>query len=672
MAAEILREYLISLGFKVEAGGQRNMMDAIASMTLKVTELAGAVETAATAVVYGVSKIVGQFEQLYYVSARTGQSVGNISAFGYAVSQMGGTVEGARQSMENFSRFLRSSPGAINVLQGLGIQIYDTNGKMRDFNAIAGDMQRVFRAMPISRANMYRNMLGMDENTFFAIVNGLGTFSQEYHEMAQKVGIDSDAAARSSLFFMRRLRSLETAITLVFQKISTDMAGSLGRDLENLRQLILNNSDQIVQSITALAHILLWLAQVVVRVVVRATQAFRDLRDFWNSLPPDFRRGIETILGIAFAFRLLNAVIARGPFGLLMLLATLLLALYDDYKTWQEGGKHFINWDYWGPEIQKAWDGIKAIARVIDEVVQAIGGWKTVAYLFLAWYTGTFLLRMVATTTAAIAQMTAASTASMTSLTTTASGALGILARLALRAGPLAAVIAAMWPSNTQTQDQENAIMGRAPGTGAFGTPGAGNTLAGGGGFSNDVIKFFMGRGWSLAQAAGIAANIRAESNFNPTAVGDRGQAYGLGQWHPDRQRLFEQFMLETTGRRKSIRDSTFDEQLGFYDWELRHNEAGAGNLLRQQTTAEGAGRAVVQAERPADMLGASASRAADARRLQEAYLSSGQGGGVTVNQNNNVTVSGVRDPHEAAAAVGAEHRRNNADLQRNLQGAVR
>lgn len=37
-------------------------------------------------------------------------------------------------------------------------------------------------------------------------------------------------------------------------------------------------------------------------------------------------------------------------------------------------------------------------------------------------------------------------------------------------------------------------------------------------------------------QIEGIRLNLQRESNFNPNAVGDGGKAFGLGQWHPDRQ----------------------------------------------------------------------------------------------------------------------------------------
>jgi hypothetical protein len=127
---------------------------------------------------------------------------------------------------------------------------------------------------------------------------------------------------------------------------------------------------------------------------------------------------------------------------------------------------------------------------------------------------------------------------------------------------------------------------GAAPGGGPAGAgPGAG--YAGPGvaatGSAKEAIDFFEKKGFTRAQAIGIAANIEAESNFKTNAVGDSGKAYGLAQWHPDRQAIFQR----TYG--KPIRESNFQEQLEFINWELNNNEKRAGGMIRQ---AQDAGQA--------------------------------------------------------------------------------
>jgi peptidoglycan hydrolase-like protein with peptidoglycan-binding domain len=107
---------------------------------------------------------------------------------------------------------------------------------------------------------------------------------------------------------------------------------------------------------------------------------------------------------------------------------------------------------------------------------------------------------------------------------------------------------------------------------------GAGTT-----GSATTALKFFISKGWTTEQAAGIVGNLQAESgaNLKTDAVGDAGQAYGIAQWHPPRQKDF----TKTTG--KDIRGSSLQDQLTFIDWELNNTERNAGRHLRAAKTAE-------------------------------------------------------------------------------------
>ncbi|WP_256588083.1 phage tail tip lysozyme [Pseudomonas sp. LG1D9] len=131
----------------------------------------------------------------------------------------------------------------------------------------------------------------------------------------------------------------------------------------------------------------------------------------------------------------------------------------------------------------------------------------------------------------------------------------------------------------------------------------------GGGEAVGAVVDYFMAKGWTQDQAEGIAANIEAESAFKANASGDGGQAYGLAQWHPDRQAEF----AKQYG--KDIRNSTGAEQLEFINHELtRGNEKSAGNKLRAATSAYDAASIVSREyERPADAAGEASRRGASA-----------------------------------------------------------
>jgi len=131
----------------------------------------------------------------------------------------------------------------------------------------------------------------------------------------------------------------------------------------------------------------------------------------------------------------------------------------------------------------------------------------------------------------------------------------------------------------------EDAELARRRG-GASGQPGA-----------TDAVAFFQAKGWTKEQATGIVANLRQESQMNPAAVGDNGAAYGVAQWHKDRQDNFAKFAG------KDIRQSSLSEQLAFVDHELRNGtEQNAGRKLAAAKTAQEAGEVVSRLyERPAN-----------------------------------------------------------------------
>lgn len=111
-----------------------------------------------------------------------------------------------------------------------------------------------------------------------------------------------------------------------------------------------------------------------------------------------------------------------------------------------------------------------------------------------------------------------------------------------------------------------------------------------------DAVEFFQKQGWTKEQSVGIVANIKRESNFDHKAVGDGGKAFGLAQWHPDRQGEFNKLFG------KPIQQSSFEEQLAFIHFELtRGNEQRAGNMLRNAQTGRDAAAIVSKHyERPA------------------------------------------------------------------------
>lgn len=363
MNAETLKDFLISLGFNVDEAGARKFDAVVAGTTLKAIELGVKVEAAALSVVAFTAKISSSLDNLYWASQRTGATVEGIKQIGYAVSQVGGSVDGARGSLENLARFMRNNPGAEGFLNRLGVQTRDASGNMRDMATIFTGVGQRLSNMPYYRANQYAQMLGLDENTLMAMRRGIGQFSGEYTAMAKAIGYNADVAAVSSNKFMTSLRSFGLMAGMARDKIGSSLADGLAGSLDRLRRQILENFPKIEGAITAGVKGVLWFGEIIGRVVYRLIQLTGDIINWWKSLGTETRQVIEVFGALMIAWRLLNSAFAMSPIGRVIMLGAALIGLYDDYRTWKEGGQSLIDWGKWEPGIKYAQKAFASLSK---------------------------------------------------------------------------------------------------------------------------------------------------------------------------------------------------------------------------------------------------------------------------------------------------------------------
>ncbi len=354
MNAETLKDFLISLGFKVDEAGARKFDAVVAGTTLKAIELGVKVEAAALSVVAFTAKIASGLDDLYWASQRTGATVEGIKQIGYAVSQVGGSVDGARGSLENLARFMRNNPGAEGFLNRLGVQTRDASGNMRDMATIFTGVGQRLSSMPYYRANQYAQMLGLDENTLMAMRRGIGQFSGEYTAMAKAIGYNADVAAVSSNKFMTSLRSFGLMAGMARDKIGSSLGDGLAGSLDRLRRQILENFPKIEGAITGTVKGILWAGEMVGRVIYRLIQLGQSISDWWDSLDKQSQQLIELIGALTAAWWMLNRAMLASPITWVLGLAAAIALLWEDYQTWKEGGKSLIEWGKWKPEVDAA------------------------------------------------------------------------------------------------------------------------------------------------------------------------------------------------------------------------------------------------------------------------------------------------------------------------------
>lgn len=295
-------------------------------------------------------------------------------------------------------------------------------------------------------------------------------------------------------------------------------------------------------------------------------------------------------------------------------------------------------------QLEELVEGFIKLVDAIDSTATAFGGWKDVGLAILAFFGITWLAGMLAV----IASVSAA------------------LAPLLVTAGVIYGAYklyqAASDPVQSDIQSAATFVAG--PGK----LP-AGEVLD----RQEEALRYFTAQGWSYPQAAGIAAQIMNESAYNNRAVGDRGKAYGILQWHPDRQAAFAEWS-RAHGGSGNIRGSSYAEQLAFIQYELTQGaEQNAGNLLRGTRTGAQAGAVLSRHYvRPRDREGEAAERGTYAAQLVAQLGAGGRpGSNVTLNHKTDIHVSST-DPREASELTLAGQRNVYNDQVRNFQGHMK
>lgn len=688
--AETIREYLIQLGYKIDSASESRFTSAVTGATQTVLKLATAVEGTAVLVVASVNRMAQAMENLYWMSQRTGATVQGIQEIGYAASQMGGSVDGARASIESLGHMLRTLPGTGAMLKRLGIDPAQSTEKL-----MQGIAEQT-RNMPYYRAYAYAQAFGIDERTFLAMRQGLGRFSREYGEMVKAIGLNSEQAAKDATFFEQRLRSLQGATRLVGDAVAAKLYVGIGQSLERLRKLIIDNSEQIVKGITFLAEVVLSAAEKITQLFTALVRGIGDFVSWFDRLDPRFQSLLKTIALIAGAWWALNLAFTNSALGRALMLLTAFLLLLDDYQAFLDKRPHALPWEKLQGSMEglgKGFGWIKELYTEFDKLTTSLTGESgalIALQAFAAYMAGRFLWTIIPASIAAVAAL-----APLVAAIATVVGFMDMIKR-----GPTGNIMSS--EEEQKLIDQFHKEHGEATGRrgdyqplvpdtrtwwqkhmplsmGGLPDPNATGPVSGGQDPSSPIVKRALDylvnqENVRPVEASGMVANFMRESGLNTKALNATGHS-GIQQWDTARQMRF----LARMG--KPVDQATLEEQLAFSVYEMRRGrEQESGQAMQAATTG---GHAALIFGRTNERYGNNLNEDLARTRLGNAVYAANFGAGnggvpgagapqVTINSPTNVNVHGARDPEGIASAVSRAIDQSNQKMIRQAQGNIR
>lgn len=233
---QILKEYLLSLGFKIDSTESKKFDTTIGKFDFNVLGLAKGLLAAATAAQVMVGVFARSMEKLYYSSMRAESTAGNIKSIEFAAGQVGIGGDKMRASLEAMARAMRANPGLKALLNDLGVQV-----EGRDKSDVLTDLVTQLKSMPFEIGSQYASMFGIDPDDLLLLQAQIEEFKKARDlrkEMARDAGLDVDAAAKAGKEYSQLLNRVIERMSVLKDIVLVDMLPGFTKAAEALERAL--------------------------------------------------------------------------------------------------------------------------------------------------------------------------------------------------------------------------------------------------------------------------------------------------------------------------------------------------------------------------------------------------------------------------------------------------
>lgn len=217
-SSHILKEYLLSLGFRTDGVSEKRFTKTLKDTDITVGRLGKGLLGVAAAAAGMVTAFSNSMEKAYYASKLGQSTIGNMKAAAFAGKQIGLTSDQVQASITSMAMALRQNPGTLALLESLGVKV-----EGRDMSDVMSDMVKELRKMPFFLGSQFAEQFGMDPQTFFLMAEGLEKYNaalEHRKDLAKQTGVNEDAAAAAAMRYKQATRELTEKLTLLGERLS--------------------------------------------------------------------------------------------------------------------------------------------------------------------------------------------------------------------------------------------------------------------------------------------------------------------------------------------------------------------------------------------------------------------------------------------------------------------
>lgn len=298
--------------------------------------------------------------ELDNLSRNIGISRNQLQAWGGMAEMAGGSAEGMKGSLAGLSMGITrlttmGDTSMVPFFNAFGVALLNADGKARALDSIMLDLADRFSKMDRVQAYNLAKSMGLDDGTINTLMLGRAEM-EKMLEMQRNLYRSGEKEIQVS----RELTQARGYLNAQWDSLKAMLADALAPVLLKIIKMVSGFVDYLMKHENSMKHVFEGLAFVLGAVLI-----------------PVFISATASLL--AFIAPFAPFILTVGALGAAFLL------LYDDYKTWAEGGKSLLDWKLFDNYIKTSKISTDSLGSAFVYLLTGYTSWADAANGLLDW-----------------------------------------------------------------------------------------------------------------------------------------------------------------------------------------------------------------------------------------------------------------------------------------------
>lgn len=185
-------------------------------------------------------------------------------------------------------------------------------------------------------------------------------------------GVDLTKVVKQSILFNLSLAKTKFALEAVYKSVGARFLPMLTQQMDIFRAKIFANMPKIQNALEKFVKFIFKAFEATSILGGRVWSILGRVYDFFVQLDQTTGGWSTKVLGLAAAWKILNLSFLASPLGMILTGLLAILALYDDFKTFEEGGESLLDWNKLIPIVDDVKKVLSSVVDVISSVINSV------------------------------------------------------------------------------------------------------------------------------------------------------------------------------------------------------------------------------------------------------------------------------------------------------------